>query len=184
MIAIKVLIRSVFMNGNILFPIIITVVFVLFVTIVLSRRIKKADYDERQLLARNTAYKVSFFFLLIYCFVCGLLHIFDFKWADTTIQMFLGIIISFSLFIALCIIKDAFFSNSSKQNNYSVIFFFSYSIVSVLYFLSGLGTGQTFWEEGEMSILVLYLVSTVCFLALGILSVIKIILEKRGARSK
>lgn len=123
MIAIKVLIRSVFMNGNILFPIIIAVVFVLFVTIVRSKRIKKADYDERQLLARNTAYKVAFFFLLIYCFVCGLLHIFDFKWADTTIQMFLGIIISFSLFIALCIIKDAFFSNSSKQNNYSVIFF-------------------------------------------------------------
>ena len=56
--------------------------------------------------------------------------------------------------------------------------------MSVLYFLSGLGTGQTFWEEGEMSILVLYLVSTVCFLTLGILSVIKIILEKRGARSK
>lgn len=169
------------MNVNVLFPIIVAVVFVLFVAIVRSKRIKKANYDERQLLARNTAYTVSFFFLLIYCFVCGLLHIFDFKWADTAIQMFLGIIISFSLFIALCIIKDAYFSNSSKLNNYSVISFFSYGIICILYFLLGLGAGQTFWEEGEMSMLVLYLVSSVCFLALGILSVIKINLEKRGA---
>lgn len=169
------------MNINVIFPIILTVAIVVFVAIVRSKRVKKANYDERQLLARNTACKSSFFFLLIYCFTCGLLHLFDIHWANTAIQMFLGVILSFTLFIALCIIKDAYFSNSPKYNTYAVIFFFSFSIFNIYYLLSGIGDGIAFWDKDGVSILILYLVSAVCLFALGLLSVIKIILEKRGA---
>lgn len=167
------------MNGNVLFPIIIAAVLVLFVAIARLNRNKKANYDERQLLARNAAYKGAFFFLLIYCFICGLLHIYDVKWADNAIQMFLGITITLALFIALCIFKDAYFSNSPKRNIYSVIFFFSYGILNIFYLLSGLGNGELLWQDGELSILILYLVASACFFVLGIISVIKIILEKR-----
>ena len=104
------------MFDNVLFPIIICVVVVLFVVIVRLFRNKKNQYDERQLLARNAAYKVSFFFLLIYCSVCGLMQILDVKWADAAVQMFLGVILSSVLFCALCVIKDAYFSDSPWQN--------------------------------------------------------------------
>lgn len=169
------------MFDNVLFPIIICVVVVLFVAIVRLFKNKKANYDERQLLARNIAYKFSFFFLMFYCFICGLLHTFNVKWAGAEVQMFLGIILSFSLFLAISILKDAYFSNSQKRNMQSVISFFSNGIVSVLFFLSGIGKGDVLWNDGELSILVLYLIASACSFVLGLLSVIKMNLEKRGA---
>ena len=169
------------MLDNVLFPIIIAVVVVLFVAIARLFRNKKANYDERQLLARNAAYKGSFFFLLIYCFACGMLRLFDVKWADTAVQMFLGIILSFVLFIAICMIKDAYFSDSPKRNFYSVISFFWFGILSFINLLINLSRGEVLFDNGELTTLVLYAVSSVCFVVLGILAVIKIILEKRGA---
>ena len=168
------------MFDNILFPIIICVVVVLFVVIVRLFRNKKNQYDERQLLARNAAYKVSFFFLLIYCSVCGLMQILDVKWADAAVQMFLGVILSSVLFCALCVIKDAYFSNSPKRNTYSVLFFFGFGLLYFIYLMMRLSKGEVLFDNGELTVLVLYLVSSVCFIALGILAVIKIILEKRG----
>jgi hypothetical protein len=169
------------MFDNVLFPIIICVVVVLFVVIVRLFRNKKNQYDERQLLARNAAYKVSFFFLLIYCSVCGLMQILDVKWADAAVQMFLGIILSFVLFIAVCMIKDAYFSDSPKRNTYSVLFFFGFGILYLIHLMMRLSKGEVLFDNGELTVLVLYLVSSVCFIALGILAVIKIIFEKRGA---
>lgn len=169
------------MNENAIIPVAIVAALVIFVVIARSKNVKKAGYDERQLLARNTAYKVSFFFLLIYCFTCGLLHILNVNWAGIAVQMFLGIILSFTLFIALCIIRAAYFSSSPKKNLYAVLSFFVYCIMSVYFLFSHLGDGKTFWENGQLSHLFLELVASVCFFALGILSVIKLILDKRGA---
>ena len=169
------------MFGNVLLPIIICAVAVLFVVIARLYRNKKANYDERQLLARNSAYKGSFFFLLLYCIACGLLHNYDVKWADTTVQMFLGVILSFVLFIALCMIKDAYFSDSPKRNIYSVIFFFWFGMLYFIHLMMSLGRGEALFDNGELTTLALYPVSSVCFVALGILAVIKIILDKRGA---
>ena len=170
------------MSGNILIPIIALAVIVLIIIIVrLINRKKEMNYDERQLLARNAAYKSSFFFLIIYCSACGLLHIFEVRWADTAIQMFLGVIISFLLFIALCIMKDAYFSNSTKRNVYSVVFFFWFGILYFINLMMNLSEGEVLWENGELTYNIIFLVSSICFLILGILSIIKIILEKRGA---
>ena len=169
------------MNLHLWLPIIVIAVVVLFFTISLFIKNKKANYDERQLLARNSAYKCSFFFLMVYCLVCGLLHLFQVEWSDLAVQLFLGIILSFTLFIAISILKDAYFSNSRKQNTQSVISFFSSGIVSILYLLVGIGRGDALWVNGELSILVLYLIASVCTIGLGILSLIKMNLEKRGA---
>ena len=172
------------MNLSVWIPVIITAVVVLAFAILLFIRNMKANYDERQLMARNTAYKFSFFFLMVYCFICGILHVFGIKWADTAVQLFVGIILSFVLFLAISILKDAFFTSLRKRNTQSVISFFSYGIVSVSFFLTGLGKGEVLLNNGELSVLVLYLVASACSFALGILAVIKIILEKRGAEKK
>ena len=148
------------MLDNVLFPIIIVVVVVLFVAIACLFRNKKANYDERQLLARNAAYKGAFFFLII--------------------QMFLGIILSFVLFTAVCMIKDAYFSDSPKRNLHSVLFFFGFGLLYFIYLMMRLSKGEVLFDNGELTVLVLILVSSICFIALGILAVIKIILEKRG----
>ena len=171
------------MFNNVLFPIIICVIVVLFVAIARLYRNKKSNYDERQLLARNAAYKFSFFFLLVYCFFCGLLHIFDVQWSDTATQMLLGVILSFTLFIALCMIKDAYFSDTPKRNVYSVLFFFWFGILYLIHLMLRLSRGEVLWQNGELTTLVLYLVLSVCFIALCVISAVKLIMEKRGAEN-
>ena len=111
------------MFDNVLVAIIICVFAVLFVAITCLYRNKKSNFDERQLLARNIAFKISFFFLMVYCLICGLLHIFNVKWAGTDVQMFLGIIISFALFLAISILKDAFFFKLA-ETKYAIYYFF------------------------------------------------------------
>ncbi|MEE1244596.1 MAG: hypothetical protein UHM16_02855, partial [Acutalibacteraceae bacterium] len=84
-------------------------------------------------------------------------------------------------FIAVCMIKDAYFSDSPKRNLYSVLFFFWFGLLYFINLMMRLSKGEVLFDNGELTVLVLYLVSSVCFIALGILAVIKIILEKRGA---
>ena len=172
------------MLENPLVPAIIIVAVFLLIMIARIKKVRKAQYDERQLLARNAAFRYSFFFLLFYCFVCAVLQICKVIWAELAIQMFLGIILSLSLFVALCIIKDAYFSTSKKYNTNAVIFFFAYGVVNTVDLLYGIVKGKTFWENGQLSTLVLYAVSALCLFALGIFSIVKIILEKRGAEIK
>ena len=169
------------MSLEFLLPVVIAAALVLLVVLQRSNKAKKTDYDERQLSARNAAYKGSFIFLFSYCLFCGLLQGFNVRWAEPTVQMFLGIILSFVLFIAICMIKDAYFSDSPKRNFYSVISFFWFGILSFINLLINLSRGEALFDNGELTTLVLYAVSSICFVVLGILAVIKIILEKRGA---
>ena len=171
------------MFENPLVPAIIIVAVFVLIMIARIKKVRKAQYDERQLLARNAAFRYSFFFLLFYCFVCAVLQLCKVIWAELAIQMFLGIILSFAIFIALCIIKDAYFSTSKKYNTNAVIFFFAYGVVNSVYLMYGLVKGKTFWENGQVSELVLYAVAAVCLFALGIFSVIKNTIENRGAEN-
>ena len=119
-----------------------------------------------------------------YCFIAlsaVFLKLFNVFWAHIAVQMFLGVVLPLALFIALCIIKDAYFSGSQKNIINAVIFFFSFGVFNIYYLVSGIGNGKAFWENGQISELILYAVSAFCLFALGIFSVIKIILEKRGA---
>ena len=52
-----------------------------------------------------------------------------------------------------------------------------------MFFLSGLGKGDVLWNNSGLSILALFLIASVCSFVLGILSVIKMNLEKRGAEN-
>ncbi len=84
-------------------------VFVLIAVITALRRKRgvKIEYDERQLIARNAAYKYSFFTLIIYCILCGMLDVLSINWAILSVQMFLGIFISVTVCVVICIYKDA-----------------------------------------------------------------------------
>lgn len=65
-------------------------------------------YDERQIIARNQAYKSSFILLLVYLMVCVFLDIAGIQWATASAMLFIGIMVSITLFVNMCIIKDAY----------------------------------------------------------------------------
>ena len=91
------------------------VLFVFLIIRVLNQNKTKTEYDERQILARNSAYKTSFFTLIGYMALIALLDSFDLKWAELDIQIFLGIFISVGVFVTICIFKDAYFSYNEKS---------------------------------------------------------------------
>ena len=167
------------MNFSVLLPVIIAVIAVFIVIIARLKNKNKASYDERQTLARYSAFRTSFIFLLFYCFICATLYILDIKWSNTAVQMSIGCILSLSLFIALCIMKDAYFSNTPKRNVSSVITFFLFGIMALYYFISGFAKGNTLFMDGQISTLAIYLIFSICLFVLGIIALIKLILDKR-----
>ncbi|MDO4882554.1 MAG: hypothetical protein Q3975_04335 [Oscillospiraceae bacterium] len=171
------------MNFSVLLPVIIAVAAILIVIIARLKNKNKASYDERQTLARYSAFRTSFIFLLFYCLICATLYILDIKWSNIAVQMFIGCILSLSLFIALCILKDAYFSNTPKRNVSSVITFFLFGIMALYYFLSGFAKGNTLFMDGQISTLALWLIFSICLFVLGIIALIKLILDKRRMES-
>lgn len=70
---------------------VVVIVITLIIAVVLRfRNNNTTSYDERQLIARNAAYKYAFSTLVCYCVLCGILDVAEIRWAETAIQMFLG----------------------------------------------------------------------------------------------
>lgn len=171
------------MNFSVLLPVIIAVIAVFIIIIARLKNKNKASYDERQTLARYSAFRTSFIFLLFYCLICATLYILDIKWSNTAVQMFMGCILSLSLFIALCILKDAYFSDSPRRNIYSVLFFFLFGAMPLYYLIIGFAKGNALFQDGQITTLALYLIFSVCLFGLGIISLIKLLFDKRRMES-
>ena len=89
-------------------------VIILLITGFVIKKNERKNYDERQLTAQNAAYKTSFIVLVSYCWLCGCLNILDIRWAAVEFQMFSGIMVSFTVFICISVIKDAAFTMKEK----------------------------------------------------------------------
>lgn len=85
---------------------------------------EKEVYDERQLLARGSAYKAGFFSLLGYILcltICNEIN--QDKSLLTTNALLLGIILSVGIFAIVCIMKDAYMSLYENSKIVLILFF-------------------------------------------------------------
>lgn len=128
---------------------------VLIVALIVSAvkfRTKEAPaYDERQLIARNNAYKTSFFTLLAYCGICAVLDLFDIKWAILYAQMFLGILLSATVFVVICITKDAYVGFNEKNANTYYILLGITGFTNGAVFFFKLLDGDAFLTDGMLN---------------------------------
>lgn len=140
------------------------------------------EYDERQLIARNAAYKYSFSTLVFYCILCGMLDTFEIKWAETVIQMFLGMFMSVVVFVVICIFKDAYFGIEKGKNNIRTFLFFS-AIIIVIQLFSFIFTvfieKDSIITDGMLNIKTTPLLCAVAFFIMIIATVIKIVISKK-----
>lgn len=100
-----------------------------------KKRKTKCEYDERQLLARNSAYKYSFFTLVAYSVFCALMDVSEIKWAQLNVQMFIGVFVSVGVFFTICIFKDAYFGYSTKSMRSIIILYIVVIAVNLLAFI-------------------------------------------------
>lgn len=141
------------------------------------------EYDERQLLARNKAYKYSFIFLLLYCTTCALLEILEIKWAIAPVMLFIGTVGSVTLFVTICIIKDAY-NEFRLKNKPSGIW-----SICLLYGTWGIvrfcrlvfEKGESVLTDGMLNGNVIYLVYSVMLLTMLIVKVISDLVKRAGA---
>lgn len=110
--------------------------------IVSKKRKTKCEYDERQLLARNSAYKTSFFTLVVYSIFCALMDIMEIKWAQLNVQMFIGVFISIGVFFTICIFKDAYFGYSTKNMRSFIILSIAVIAVNLFAFIMNVLTDE------------------------------------------
>ena len=80
-------------------------------------RHKENKYDERQILARNQAYKTSYIFLLLYLTVCIALEVVDVKWAMFETMILIGIFSSITIFAMICVENAKAFSYVLMSKN-------------------------------------------------------------------
>jgi hypothetical protein len=95
----------------------------------------KCKFDERQALIRGTGFKMSFFTLLVYDAVYGLIGIMiDKQFMDTCTAMIIGICLSVAVYAVYCIWNDAYFSLNENPKRLLVAFGF----IAVFNFMIGI----------------------------------------------
>lgn len=140
------------------------------------------EYDERQLIARNTAYKYSFFTLVFYCILFGMLDIADIKWAETQIQMFLGMFIAVTVFVVICIFKDAYFGIEKGKSNIRTFLFLAVMVTVIQLFnfiFTLLIEKESIITSGMLNSNLFPLMCAVAFLIMIIATVIKLVLNRK-----
>ena len=116
---------------------------VFIVTLIAGKKRKtKCEYDERQLLARNSAYKYSFLTLAGYSVFCALMDVSEIKWAQLNVQMFIGVFISVGVFFTVCVFKDAYFGNSTKSMRSIIILYIVVIAVNLITFITNVLTNE------------------------------------------
>lgn len=162
-----------------------SVVILIFLIIAIVLKCKNnhaTEYDERQLIARNTAYKYSFFTLVFYCILCGMLDIADIKWAETQIQMFLGMFIAVTVFVVICIFKDAYFGIEKGKSNIRTFLFLAVMVTVIQLFnfiFTLLIEKESIITSGMLNSNIFPLICAVAFLIMIIATVIKLVLNRK-----
>lgn len=140
---------------------------------------KPAEYDERQILARGSAFSTAFFTSMIYMIVCAMLDILEVKWAEFSVQMFLGLFLSATVFASICILKDAYFTDRSKRMPFIVIFLLV--IVSNLFALiMNIIDGESMLTNGILNTNIINAGASVMFIVILIVTIIKSIMDKKA----
>lgn len=73
------------------------------------------EYDERQQMARNLAFKYAFFTLIIFDAVNALVvDVMEVRWSDAITATMIGLCLALSVFACICIWKEAYLSLSTQ----------------------------------------------------------------------
>lgn len=113
-------------------------------------RCKADSYDERQQLARGTAYKRAFFVLLFYIAVVSALSEMDISIFMSFGGMWLGVCISVLVFVITCIVHDAYMSLYENAKGI-IMMMSSIGVLNILVAFSYLTGEKPFLENGVIA---------------------------------
>lgn len=113
---------------------------------------KYGTYDERQVLARGSAYKSGFLILMVYELFVGMLSLGIGKefFADSMTRSFVGIVIAVSVFAVECIVKDAYCSLSENAKSL-IVLFLAAGIINLMLVIRSYFIGESYLTNGKLN---------------------------------
>ena len=152
-----------------------------FVLLIVFQKKESFIFDERQMLARNKAYKYAFSFLLFYNAVCcGLDSLKIIKWATPGALLFIGISISVTIFNVICILENAYEKYNEKINSMSsLIGSLSLGFMYIINFLGSLTSGKSFFTDGLLNENIFPLFFAILFLSIPVAQFVKKQMDKK-----
>ena len=92
--------------------------------LIVAKKFKQqSKFDERQQLLRSRAYQAAFWVLAAYMCINGIFNMMTgIAWADMMTSSFIGICVAITVFVVICIRRDAYFPINQKPKLYFVLF--------------------------------------------------------------
>lgn len=119
---------------------IFVILLVIIIAILRKGNKEKCHFDERQQSARGRAYQIGFFTMMIYFGIYGLVDMLGVVWCETSIGLFIGILIGVAVFALTAIRNDAYLAINENIKTFSalgIIVVVVETVVTVLDFLDG-----------------------------------------------
>ncbi|MCM1130991.1 MAG: hypothetical protein NC310_03005 [Roseburia sp.] len=89
--------------------------------VIRKKKSYQTQFDERQLKSRGTCFCVSFFFLLIFLFIDGIVrNLLDYEWSSYLVGVFTWGMLSIGVFAIMAIWKDAYTSEGENKLRFSI----------------------------------------------------------------
>ncbi|MCH5299351.1 MAG: hypothetical protein J1E96_06275 [Ruminococcus sp.] len=142
---------------------------------------KHTQFDERQVLARGTAYKVSFFVAIFYMLACFLVELFELRWAIFTVQMIIGVFITCAVFAIMCIFTNAYFGVNQKNSVAYIEVLASIGLMNTFIGINNLSDWGLPFTDGALNLNSINFIAAIFLFIIDIALIIKVILEKRAS---
>ena len=140
---------------------------------------REGAYDERQLQARGKAYKVGFFFLILYVTIVSVLNdMCNIPLLMSFGGMWIGICIAIFIFATICIWEDAYMSLQENAKGINIMFLLA-GVVNLIAGIVDVREGVSFLEKGAVSYRYTNLIVAVLFLALTLMFNLKLLYNRK-----
>lgn len=164
-----------------LFAVYLLLVAIIVVAVLIMRKKCKPDqFDERQLLARNAAYKTSFSAVIIYITLCLFASVCEIEWAVTQIQMYTGLAIGVGTFVFVCLIKDAYFGYNNNNPTFFIVLSYIVAAFSWVGTIMHFVSGDTFITNNMLNENCNNLITAILFTFIAIACTVKTIIIKKA----
>lgn len=152
-------------------------------SLIVSKFVKKKTgrarkFDERQVTAQGRAYKWAYFTMILYCFIYGALCSFDLIWCETLVGVFIGIMLSISVLVVICIFEDAYF----YVNESSMFYIWLFALLGVVNILFGVWhmVDGDFVENGVLGTNSINFITGVMVLVVDAALITKRVMDRRS----
>lgn len=146
---------------------------VIFIVAVAAKSVAQGDYDERQEIARGSAFRYAYFTLILYFIISELTSYYlQHNWCNGLTNVICGICLSAVVFGAIAIWKDAYVKLNQKAKNNAAIM----GAIGFLNVIQGI-ISLIDKDPGPVSIPINLSIG-VCLLFLAVFSIIKTKMDK------